>query len=134
MGGTVHGKVSLSMHFDYLAGERIGKMVRNAEKAKTPVMCVVGDKERSSGNIIAATLTWPLSLASLNYLPDYPIYTTFIGLSKRDSRNCQRDLAGPMGTGLTGRQIQQCRTASVAFESGCMIGKKRWPQKFANQR
>jgi threonyl-tRNA synthetase len=31
------------------AGERINKMVRNAEKAKTPVMCVVGEKEREDG-------------------------------------------------------------------------------------
>ena len=103
MGGTVNRNVSLSMHFDYLAGERIGKMVRNAEKAKTPVMCVVGDKERSSGNILAATLPWPLSLASLNYLPNHPIYTTFIGLSKRDSSKCQRDLAGLYGYGLDGK-------------------------------
>jgi threonyl-tRNA synthetase len=27
------------------SGERLGKMIRNAEKAKIPVMSVVGDKE-----------------------------------------------------------------------------------------
>ena len=33
------------------AGERIGKLVRNAEKAKMPVMCVVGEKEASSNQL-----------------------------------------------------------------------------------
>ena len=37
------------------AGERIGKLVRNAEKAKTPVMCVVGEKEASSGQLSVRT-------------------------------------------------------------------------------
>lgn len=32
-----------------LPGERIAKMIRNAEKAKTPVMCVVGEKEKEAG-------------------------------------------------------------------------------------
>jgi hypothetical protein len=34
------------------AGERINKLVRNAEKAKVPVMCVVGAKE-AEGNTLA---------------------------------------------------------------------------------
>ena len=33
------------------AGERIGKLIRNAEKAKTPVMCVVGEKEASASQL-----------------------------------------------------------------------------------
>lgn len=37
------------------AGERIGKLIRNAEKAKTPVMCVVGEKEASSNQLSVRT-------------------------------------------------------------------------------
>lgn len=31
------------------AGDRLKKLIRSAETAKTPVMCVVGDKEKDSG-------------------------------------------------------------------------------------
>ena len=37
------------------AGERIGKLIRNAEKAKTPVMCVVGEKEASASQLSVRT-------------------------------------------------------------------------------
>lgn len=37
------------------SGERIGKLIRNAEKAKTPVMCVVGEKEASSNQLSVRT-------------------------------------------------------------------------------
>ena len=33
---------------EILSGERMGKLIRNAETAKTPVMCVVGEKETAS--------------------------------------------------------------------------------------
>eukprot|EP00803_Ostreobium_quekettii_P009557 evm.model.scf_85EXC.15 EVM.evm.TU.scf_85EXC.15 scf_85EXC:113633-120711(+) len=36
-------------------GERIGKLIRNAERAKTPVMCVVGEKEVESGTLSVRT-------------------------------------------------------------------------------
>lgn len=36
----------------YHAGARISKLVRNAEKAKTPVMCVIGKKEADAGMAI----------------------------------------------------------------------------------
>ena len=36
-------------------GERIGKLIRNAEKAKTPVMCVVGEKEANSNQLSVRT-------------------------------------------------------------------------------
>ncbi|DBB11918.1 TPA: hypothetical protein ACH3X3_006058 [Trebouxia sp. C0006] len=37
------------------SGERIGKLIRNAEKAKTPVMCVVGEKEASNNQLSVRT-------------------------------------------------------------------------------
>lgn len=37
------------------SGERIAKLVRSAEKAKTPVMCVVGEKEASEGMLAVRT-------------------------------------------------------------------------------
>ena len=37
-----------------LTGERISKHIRNAEKAKTPVMCVVGQAEVDSGEALPA--------------------------------------------------------------------------------
>lgn len=37
------------------SGERIGKLIRNAEKAKTPVMCVVGEKEASNSQLSVRT-------------------------------------------------------------------------------
>jgi len=36
-------------------GERIGKLIRNAERAKTPVMCVVGEKEVESDTLSVRT-------------------------------------------------------------------------------
>ena len=38
-----------------VSGERIGKLIRNAEKAKTPVMCVVGEKEACSNQLSVRT-------------------------------------------------------------------------------
>lgn len=38
-----------------IAGERIGKLIRNAEKAKTPVMCVVGEKEAKASQLSVRT-------------------------------------------------------------------------------
>jgi threonyl-tRNA synthetase len=38
-----------------LVGERIGKLIRNAEKAKTPVMCVVGEKEAGNSQLSVRT-------------------------------------------------------------------------------
>ena len=34
------------------AGARIAKLIRNAEKAKTPIMCVIGKKEAETGRQI----------------------------------------------------------------------------------
>ena len=31
-------------------------MIRSAEKAKTPIMCVVGDKERDAGRLLLPVL------------------------------------------------------------------------------
>lgn len=45
------------------AGARIAKLVRNAEKAKTPVMCVIGKKEAETG---AACLGLLLAVPSEN--------------------------------------------------------------------
>ena len=43
--------VVMSMHVIDCAGDRLNKMIRSAEKAKTPIMCVVGDKERDAGRL-----------------------------------------------------------------------------------
>ena len=37
------------------SGERLGKLVRNAELSKVPVMCVVGKKEAESGAVTVRT-------------------------------------------------------------------------------
>lgn len=42
-------------HVVWSLGERIGKLIRNAEKAKTPVMCVVGEKEACSSQLSVRT-------------------------------------------------------------------------------
>ena len=36
-------------------GERIGKLIRNAEKAKVPLMCVVGTKEADAASLSVRT-------------------------------------------------------------------------------
>lgn len=38
-----------------VAGERMGKLIRGAEKAKIPVMCVVGEREAESGQLSVRT-------------------------------------------------------------------------------
>jgi threonyl-tRNA synthetase len=38
-----------------LSGERLGKMIRNAEKAKVPVMAVVGAKEAEAQSLSIRT-------------------------------------------------------------------------------
>lgn len=40
-----------------LAGQRMGKLIREAEKAKIPVMCVVGNREAESGELSIRTYT-----------------------------------------------------------------------------
>lgn len=37
------------------AGERINKLIRNAETAKVPVMCVIGAKEAEAGTLAVRT-------------------------------------------------------------------------------
>ena len=37
------------------SGERIAKLIRSAEKAKTPVMCVVGEKEVAEDTLAVRT-------------------------------------------------------------------------------
>ena len=37
------------------SGERIAKLIRSAEKAKTPVMCVVGEKEVAEDSLAVRT-------------------------------------------------------------------------------
>ena len=50
-------------------------MIRNAEKAKTPVMCVVGAKEKESG----AALLWPCLLERLqNHRHDHRVSSPFL--------------------------------------------------------
>jgi len=39
----------------YHAGESLGKLVRTAEKAKIPVMCVVGHKEAETDTLAVRT-------------------------------------------------------------------------------
>ena len=41
--------------FGPAVGERMGKLIRNAEKAKTPVMCVVGEKEANASQLSVRT-------------------------------------------------------------------------------
>lgn len=36
---------ALGLRAEVQAGQRIGKLIRNAETSKVPVMCVVGKKE-----------------------------------------------------------------------------------------
>ena len=44
-----------------MTGARISKHIRTAEKAKTPVMCVIGQKEADSGERLSAhVLTLPV--------------------------------------------------------------------------
>jgi threonyl-tRNA synthetase len=33
------------------SGERLGKMIRNAEQSRTPIICVVGEREVEAGNV-----------------------------------------------------------------------------------
>ncbi len=45
---TWHSDCNQVLHFSGMtcsAGERINKAVRNAQRSKTPVMCIVGEKE-----------------------------------------------------------------------------------------
>ena len=53
--GMLSYKFATFRHAECDAGERIGKLIRNAEKAKTPVMCVVGEKEASSNQLSVRT-------------------------------------------------------------------------------
>jgi threonyl-tRNA synthetase len=40
---------------DITTNERLAKLVRNAEKAKVPVMCVVGEQEAADGTLTVRT-------------------------------------------------------------------------------
>ena len=40
---------------DVTSNERLAKLVRNAEKAKIPVMCVVGEQEAKDGTLAVRT-------------------------------------------------------------------------------
>lgn len=40
---------------DITSHERLAKLVRNAEKAKIPVMCVVGEQEAKDGTLAVRT-------------------------------------------------------------------------------
>lgn len=46
---------SSGIRVEVCAGERIGKLIRNAEKAKTAVMCVVGAREAEAGTLSVRT-------------------------------------------------------------------------------
>ncbi|KAK9857216.1 hypothetical protein WJX84_005920 [Apatococcus fuscideae] len=43
------------LRVEVAGGERIGKLIRNAEKAKVPVMCVVGTKEAEAASLSVRT-------------------------------------------------------------------------------
>ena len=47
-------QIGVRVHVDK-SGERLGKMIRNAEKAKIPVMSVIGDKEVEAQNLSIRT-------------------------------------------------------------------------------
>lgn len=38
-----------------VAGERISKLIRNAETSKVPIMCVIGAKEAEGGTLAVRT-------------------------------------------------------------------------------
>ena len=40
---------------DVTSNERLAKLVRNAEKAKVPVMCIVGEQEAKDGTLTVRT-------------------------------------------------------------------------------
>ena len=43
------------LRVEICSGERMGKLIRNAETSKTPVMCIVGEKEVQSGSLSVRT-------------------------------------------------------------------------------
>ena len=80
-----------------LTGERISKHIRNAEKAKTPVMCVVGQNEVDSGtssHLAAALLSWHAACTSAQQY--HHKYT-------EASSGTQQ---GPLSSGLTPGRMQ----------------------------
>lgn len=49
---------NVGLRVEITSGERMGKLIRNAETSKTPVMCVVGEKERDSKELSIRTYAY----------------------------------------------------------------------------